>query len=198
VRRRARGRGPGRAPRGGAARLTGALVGHWLAEAEKCRREYRFLAAIGALREALRVEPAPDTRERLRRAVATQAALDLDLADGLHQMEERRFAEAIETFTKLLALKPDHAVAHGKLGTAYAVTGREDLAVRHWRAVAESDPDDSYGHSMLGWQAYLGGRAADAVEAYHKAAEIEPFNAKIRYHAGLALEKLGRLPEAAD
>jgi Flp pilus assembly protein TadD len=35
------------------------------------------------------------------------------------------------------------------------------------------------------------------VEAYRRAEEIEPFNAKINYHLGLALAQLGRWAEAA-
>jgi tetratricopeptide (TPR) repeat protein len=181
-----------------AARLTKSLVDFWLAEADRLRREYRFLAEIGAVREALRLDSAPGTRARLRQAVATQAKLDADLVDALHQADQRRFPEAIATLNRILAVKPDLALAHGKLGTLYAAAERDDLAVPHWQAVAEDDPDDAYGYTMLGWLAYLQDRQEDAVEAYRRADEIEPFNAKINYHRGLGLIKLGRLPKAAE
>ncbi len=179
-----------------AARLRRALVEHWLAEAEHYRREYRFLAAIGAIREALRLEPAPATRAKLQETVAIQAKLDAGLFAALHQIDEHRFAEAIDTLKESLTIKPDWAKAHGKLGTVYAITGQNQLAVEHLQAAAKYNSDDPYGYSMLGWLAYLQDRAEDAVAAYRRADEIEPYNAKINHHLGLALAKLGRLPEA--
>jgi tetratricopeptide (TPR) repeat protein len=186
-----------------AARLTAALVEHWLAEAENYRREYRFLAAIGALREALRIESlrvepggSPGTRDRLRAVVAIQAGLDADMFKAQQQIDERHFSEARETLEKTLRVKPDWAKAHGKLGTVYASTGQTKLAVEHLRAVARCDPDDASGYAMLGWLAYLEDNAEEAVAAYRRADEIEPFDAKTNYHLGLALTRLDRLPEA--
>jgi tetratricopeptide (TPR) repeat protein len=179
-------------------RLTQTLVAHWLGEAEKYRQAFRFLAAVGAVREALRVEDTPATRARLREVIGLQVQVDADLVLALHQMDERRYPEAVAGFKKVLAVKPNHAVAHGKLGTLYALAGQADLAAEEWQAVARCDPDNQYGYAMLGWTAYLQGRAEDAVTAYRKADEIEPFDAKTNYHLGLALVRLGRLAEAAD
>jgi tetratricopeptide (TPR) repeat protein len=180
-----------------AARLTGALVAYWLGEAESCRREYRFLAATAALREAVRLDPAPATRDKLRAAVATLAGLDADSARALRAMDERRFPEAAEALEKVLRVKPDWAKAHGKLGTAYANLGKNELAAEHLRAVAKYDPDDPYGENMLGWLAYLQGRPEEAVEHYRRADEVEPFTAEINFRWGLALSRLGRWEEAA-
>jgi tetratricopeptide (TPR) repeat protein len=181
-----------------AARLTRELVEHWLAVAEGYRREYRFLASIGAAREALRVDPAPATRTKLNELVAIQASLEGDMVEAQHLIDGRRFPEAIALLKKTLAVKPDLAEAHGKLGTVYAISGQNELAAEHLRAVARCDPDDAYGHSMLGWLAYLRGEAKEAAEAFRRADEIQPFNAKINYHWGLALARLGRLPEATQ
>lgn len=193
---------PGGEHRKEADRLTEELVEHWLAEGEKRRREYRFLAAIGTAREALRLNPAPPARAKvvaaLGAAVGVQAQLDADLVEALHEISERRPPSAIRTLNKILTVKPDWAIVHSKLGTLYAATGQNDLAVKHLEAVARCDPDDASGLSMLGWMAYIQGRPADAVEAYRQAEQIEPFDAKINYHWGLSLLKLGRWPQAAD
>jgi tetratricopeptide (TPR) repeat protein len=181
-----------------AARLTRVLVEHWLAEADKRRREYRFLAAIGAIREALQLDPAPATRDKLQEILAIQARLDADLVEALHQIDAHRFEEAVETLNKVLSVKPDLAIAHGKLGTAYAILGQNERAIEHLQAVARYDPDDSYGYMMLGWLAYLQDRAEEALEAYRRADEVEPYSAKINYHRGLVLTKLSRLPEAIE
>jgi predicted CXXCH cytochrome family protein len=179
-------------------RLTEALVKHWLAEAENRRRDHRFLAAIGAIREALHLRATPALREKLREAVAVQARIDANLVLGLHQIDRREFSQASATLEKLLAVKPDHAVAHGKLGTAYANIGQKQKAIEHWQAVARSDPDSPYGSMMLAWLAYSQGNTEEALGHYRRADEVEPFNAKTHYHWGVALAKLGRTAEAGD
>jgi tetratricopeptide (TPR) repeat protein len=180
-----------------AARLTRALGDYWLAEAQKRRRDYRFLAAIGAFREALWVDGSDDARAGLRETVKLQAELDAELVKGMHEIDERRFDTAVVTLKKVLAIKPDVAIAHGKLGAAYAALGQNELAVKHLRAVSVHDPNEPYGEMMLGWLAYLDGRTDEAVEAYRRADELEPFNAKTHYHWALARAKADRLIEAA-
>jgi tetratricopeptide (TPR) repeat protein len=177
-------------------RITRALVAHWLSEAEQRRRQHRFLAAIGAVREALLLESTPALHDALRQATATQAQVDSDLNEALHDIDERRFPAAIEWLEKLLRLKPDHAEAHGRLGTAYAAVGKRELAVEHLRAVARYDPDDPYGWMMLGWLDYLRGDAEAALDAYRRADEVEPFTSKTHYHRGLALLQLSRWADA--
>lgn len=178
------------------ARLAPALVEYWLAEAASRRREYRFLAEIGAIREALRFDSGPAVRDKLREAVAIQTRLNDHMTEAVHQIEQNRLAEAIEILHKALAIKPTEALAHAKLGTCYAMTGQDEQAVEHWQAAIQHDPDNPYGHSMLGWTAYLQDRAADAVESYRRADAIEPFNAQINYQWGLSLVKLGQFPDA--
>ncbi len=179
-----------------AARLTQALVEHWQAEAERRRKDHRFLAAIGALREAVRLDPGPKARARLQEVVAIQAKLDADWALALKQTEQRRPQEAIVTLQGILAVKPDLGRAHGKLGTLYAATGNNTEAVQHLQEAARLDPDDPYGEMMLGWLAYLQGRAAEAAEAYARADAIDPYSAQIHYHRALALVQLDELAQA--
>jgi tetratricopeptide (TPR) repeat protein len=176
--------------------LTEELVEHWRTEAGRRRHDYRFLAAIGAAREALRLESAPATLELLQELVQTQARIDSDLVEALHQIDRQHFPEAVATLNRILSVKPDLAVAHAKLGTVYAALGQNEQAVEHLQAVARHDPDDPHGYMMLGWLAYLQGRAEDAVAAYRRADEVEPFSAKINYHLGLALAQLDRYAEA--
>jgi tetratricopeptide (TPR) repeat protein len=179
-------------------RLTRELVEGWLAEAESCRRDYRFMGAIAAIREACRIAPGPTTKQALRAAVADQSQLEDALASAVQQVTEQHYQDAIQLLNEILVLKPDHAKAHGKLGTAYAAIDTNDLALAHWEAVAKYDPDDPYGHSMIAWQAYLQNRAEDALEPYRRADEVDPYIAPINFRWGLALARLGRWDEAAD
>ena len=177
-------------------KLAKELGEHWVAEGEKLRGEYRFLAAIGAYRQALRFDPQPETRQVLQETVKLQSKLDADMNRGIKQSDERRFVEAIETFQQVLAVKPDLALAHGKLGACYASAGKKELALAHLRKSADLDPDSPYGLSMLGWMAYLEGDAEASLEYYRQADAIEPQSAKIKHHLGLALGRLARWPEA--
>jgi tetratricopeptide (TPR) repeat protein len=188
---------PDAAGRRKAADLARELVDYWLAEADRRRRDYRFMAAVGAAREALQVDPTPDVRAKLREAMALQTLVEAGCAEAQHQVAQRRFPEAIATLNQVLAVKPDLAEAHGRLGTLYATAGERGLADEHLRAVAKYNPNDAYGDNMLGWLAYLGGRPADAVEDFRRAEGAEPYSADISYRKGLALLRLGRLPEAA-
>lgn len=183
-------------------RLATALADHWLKESDARRGAYRFLAAIGAAREAVRVDPpaAVGTRARdaLKRAIATQAELDGGLADAFKLANDRQYPAAVGAMRGLLARKPNWGAVHSKLGTVYAASGQTDRAVEHLAAVAVHDGDDGSGLAMLGWLAYLGGRPAEAVEHYRKAIDIEPRDAKVLSHWGLALLRLDRPGEAAD
>ncbi|MGE5192751.1 MAG: tetratricopeptide repeat protein, partial [Deltaproteobacteria bacterium] len=180
-----------------AARLTRSLVGEWLGEAESCRRDFRLLGAIAALREAYRIDPAPETREKIRQSVAALDEIDAGFDKAVHQLSRQRYAAAIETLERVLRLKPDLAKAHGRLGTAYAAIGNQEQALAHLRAVEKFDPDSPYGEAMIGWLAYLKDDAGQAVEALERADAIEPYNAQIQQHWGLALMKLGKWEEAA-
>jgi tetratricopeptide (TPR) repeat protein len=185
-----------------AERLASELAEHWVKESERCRHNYRFLAAIGAAREALSVDPPPAVRARAeaarREAIGLQTDLNAEFIEAMHAADEQKAGKAIGILNKILTIKPDFAIAHGKLGTLYAATGKTDEAVRHLEAVARYDPDNASGLAMLGWLAYLGGRPADAIQHYRQAEKIEPFDAKINYHWGLALIKLENWAEAAD
>jgi tetratricopeptide (TPR) repeat protein len=131
----------------------------------------------------------------LKEAAAIQEKIDTGLFAAQRQVEEHRYAEAIENLEGVLKVKPNSAKAHGKLGTLYAVVGQHERAMEHLRAVAEHDPDDAYGYNMLGWLAYLKGDGAGAVEAFRRADEISPFTAEINHRWGLALLLLGRWAE---
>lgn len=183
-------------------RLATELAEHWIKESEQCRRDYRFLAAIGAAREAVSVNPPPAVRTRAeatkRDAIAIQSNSNAELIEAMHAADEQRATESIGILSKILTIKPDFAVAHSKLGTLYAATGKTDVATRHLEAVARHDPDNATGLSMLGWLAYLGGQPADAIRYYEQAEKIEPFDANINYRCGLALIKLENWIEAAD
>lgn len=181
-----------------AAELARSLADDRLAEAERYRKEYRYLAAIDAYRGALNYVPAESTQAKLKEVAQAQARIDSEWYEAAHEIEEGNYVKAIEILRGLLKLKPDFAKVHGELGKIYAVVGRREDAAKHLRAVAQYDPDDPYGHVMLGWLAYLDDRPEEALEHYRKADKAEPYSAKLKHQMGLALMKLARWDEAGD
>ena len=186
---------PGGAGAAEAERRTVDLVKHWLAEADAYRGAHRFQAEMMALREALHFDASTAVQARLRDAIGRQSSVDALLSNGLHLMEGQRYPDALAAFAKVLAIKPDSAKAHARLGTLNGVLGNEALAREHLRTAAMYDPNDPYPTNMLGWMAYVAGRPADAVLEYLAALAIEPANDAVLYRLGLAYLSLDRLRE---
>ncbi len=189
---------PGETSRDEAQRLTRSLIDHWTREAESNEREYRFLAATAAIREAINIEKTPQLVERLKRLIALQVSYTDLWNEARHQMSGGRNADAIATLKKILAMRPTDAKAHGKLGLLYAMSGKRESAIQELEAVAKHDPEDPYGHGLLGWIAYLEDRPDEAIAHYQLAIEIEPYYDKLRHQMGLALVKLDRPDEALE
>lgn len=181
-----------------AALISKTLTAHWLDVAERCRREFRFLAAIDAYRQAERLAPSSQSKEKLQEVLTLQASIDTDWFLALSQIKAQRYTDAIETLQNILARHPNLAKVHGKLGMLYAATGQQALAVEHLQKVNKYDPDDPYGEGMLGWMAYLDGRFEQAIGHYLRANNIEPYHAKIQYQIGLARVGLEQWKVASD
>ncbi|MCI0377567.1 MAG: tetratricopeptide repeat protein [Gemmataceae bacterium] len=179
-----------------AEQLRKSLTEHWLTEADKLKGAHRFHAALGAVREALRLDPSPAIKAKLQETAAIQAKVDAGLVEALLQANERRFPDAIKSLEGVLQQKPNSAKARGKLGTYFAALGQNDRALEQLQEVVKSDPDDAYGLNMLGWLAYLGGDGAGAAQAFRRADEIQPYSAEINYRWGLSLLLLGSWKEA--
>lgn len=178
-------------------RLSKWLGDYYRGESEKRRTEFRFLAAIDACRNAITFDADIATQEKLAQFIGIQSDIDTNLQDGLWHAEQGRHERAVECLQRVLELKPGHSIALGKIGTAYAVLGKRELADKSLKLAAESDPNDPYPLAMLGWLAYLDGRADEALEFYRRADAVEPYTVKINHQMGLVLARLDRWPEAA-
>jgi predicted CXXCH cytochrome family protein len=162
------------------------LASAWIAEGDKLRDAYRILAAIDAFRQAERILPGTDSRQKLAQVIEMNSRIDSGWFQAAKEIQEKRFAEAAKSLEDVLAIKPNLALAHGKLGAVYASLGQKEKAREHLEAVAKFDPDESYGESMLGWLAHLEGQHDEALEHYHRAEEMEPRNAKVKFNKGLS------------
>lgn len=179
-----------------AKKLTEELVDHYLGQLDQCQADHRFVGAIAAGREALRIDDNPVVRERLKAAIAIETRLEEFRSQANRALAQRQFPEAMKLLKQIIEIKPDDAIAQGRLGTCYAELGDMKLAEEHWKAVEKYDPDDVYGLGMLAWMAFRQNRLDDSLALYRHADEIEPYEAKVKYQIGMILAKQNKLREA--
>lgn len=100
--------------------------------------------------------------------------------------------EAIEAYSKCVALDPNHAAAYINLGTLYY--NRQDyiLAERYYRKAIEVDPRYALAYFDLGNVLDETGRLEDAIRAYSSAIALAPTYADAHYNLALAYEKSRR------
>ena len=101
------------------------------------RRAVRLLAMLSAEKRAVR-QTIIQCLQRIARG-PNGAVLDPFALGrlGVGQMDFERYAEAIETFGRLVQLEPKHALAYRYLGDAYRKTDRPKEAVRAYRRAVE-------------------------------------------------------------
>ncbi len=117
------------------------------------------------------------------------AALDL--------LEERRFVEAVEAFSELIALSPDMTGAYGNRGLAYLNLGMEEEARHDFETVLQLDPEDAMGHSMLAEVARFHGQPEDVLRHVNAALEINPDEPQAHFIRGWLFALAGQYEMAA-
>ena len=93
---------------------------------------------------------------------------------ALALLEERRFAEAVEAFSDLVALAPDMTGAYGNRGVAYLNLGLDEAARNDFETVLQLDPEDAMGHSMLAEISRFRGSPEETLGHINDALELEP------------------------
>ena len=110
--------------------------------------------------------------------------------------DQGKLDEAVDSYHKALAVKPDYAEAHYNLGTALQAQGKLDEAVVSYRRALSFKPGFAEAHSNLGNALHAFGRLREAVESYHKALSFRPDLAEGHYNLGIALLAQGKPDEA--
>ncbi len=117
---------------------------------------------------------------------------------ALELLEERRFGEAVEAFSELVALSPDMTGAYGNRGLAYLNLGLEDQARSDFETVLQLDPSDAMGHSMLAEIARFRGEYREALEHVNAALDLSPDEPQAYFIRGWLFAKAGQFAEAAE
>jgi tetratricopeptide (TPR) repeat protein len=141
-----------------------------------------------------KVVPIAEATEQRRRKLARRAragALDLvpngpDAASnfamlGNLALVEGEFEDAIEPYSRALALSPDQVNARSGRGRAYAALGRHALALADFDRAAKLEPNEPRHHRGRATALAHLGRMEEAVRAASCALEIAPGDAGAHY-----------------
>ncbi|MES2255721.1 MAG: tetratricopeptide repeat protein [Pseudomonadota bacterium] len=139
--------------------------------------------AVELLRESLKLEP--------RQPLAYR-----DLGNGLQQIE--RFAEALDSYDKALALKPDLADIHNNRAIALASLGRREEALESYGRAVALKPDYAQAYNNRGTVLLDLGRAGEALADFNQAIALDPNYARAFNNRGNVLTELGRYEEALN
>jgi len=174
--------------------------------AEKAEGEKMLAALATDGREgALAAADAWQRLEAYDRAAATAAAaletyrddpeLLFRLAASLER--EKKTAEAVDAFERLITVRPDHAPALNYLGYMWAERG-ENLprANELIKKAVDLDPGNGAYLDSLGWVSFQSGRLEEAEKYLLDAAELTPDDPTVAEHLGDVYEKRGEVGKA--
>jgi tetratricopeptide (TPR) repeat protein/predicted Ser/Thr protein kinase len=109
--------------------------------------------------------------------------------------------QAIEKYRTFLAQYPDDRVAWFRLGYAYMITKRLDLAIEAFRKVLEINPEHSAAEVNIATCLNGLGRYEEAVARYRRAFELNPraiTGTFVNHEYGVLLQRMGDLDQAAE
>jgi Flp pilus assembly protein TadD len=156
----------------------------------------------------------PDTGERIFDVVKLSARPLT--AEALHAASERaregqeavrraealgargRYAEAAAEYQKALAVQPQDAGVHNKLGICYQYLQNGDMAQREYERALELRPSYAEAWNNLGTLEHSRRRFKQAERAYKKAIALKPSLATSWKNIGHAYVALGRIPDAFE
>jgi tetratricopeptide (TPR) repeat protein len=117
---------------------------------------------------------------------------------AIEAMKQRLFSDAVEEWTKALALDATDPHAHNNFGVALMETGKPDLAIEHYRKALEIHPKFSEACNNLGEA--LAGKGADkeAIVHFEKAIQLDPGFTVARQNLGMVLARTGQTDKAID
>lgn len=111
------------------------------------------------------------------------------LADLYDRNEQ--YAEAVETYRKVVALKPDMGYAYFKMGTALDRINQPAEAVNAFKKSVTLMPQNPVAYNNLGIAYGKLGRLNDEIAALQKAIKIRPHYSAARYNLGVTYLKTG-------
>ena len=116
---------------------------------------------------------------------------DADLLYRLADLYDRngQYAEAADTYKKVVTIKPDMGYAYFKMGTAYDRLNRPEDAVAAFVKAIKLMPNYAMAYNNLGVTYGKLGRTREEIQMLKKAIELRPKYASARYNLGMSYLK---------
>ncbi len=115
---------------------------------------------------------------------------------GNRLFTEGKRDEAIDSYSKAIAIKPDWAEAYANIGSARSQQGNLDAAITYYQKAVDLKPELEVLHSSLANSFLQQGKYESAITSYQSALKIKPDWADVLANLGNAFSMLGKLEEA--
>ncbi len=117
-------------------------------------------------------------------------------ADALYHLADLydrtgQYAEAVQTYKKVVALKPEMGYAYFKMGTAYDRIDQPAEAVKAFNSAIKLMPKNAVAFNNLGIAYGKLGDLKNEISALQKAIKIRPHYSAARYNLGVTYLKTG-------
>lgn len=100
--------------------------------------------------------------------------VEAHLIDGYLQMQAKNTDAALQSFEKVVQLKPDYGPAHNMLGYGNMQAGDMDQAKDHFEKYIASNPDKPNPHDSMGDYYMQTKDYGNAAKHYQKALDLDP------------------------
>ncbi len=114
----------------------------------------------------------------------------------LAMQQSAEYADPITLYETTLEKNPACWLAHNNLGNLAKDAGRKQEAIEHYTASLQLKPDQPKVLSNLGAAQIEIGQTSQGFASFQAALKYDPHFADAEYNWGVALRKMGRLPES--
>lgn len=147
------------------------------------KREKNYPAAVENLTKAASLD---ETQDVVFANLADAQSAWADQSKG--EEKQKLLADAIVSYNKAIALKPDAAAYYNNLGLAQIKSGANDEGMANLGKAAEMDPANGGRYFFnLGAVMVNSGNTDGAVEAFKRATEVDPNYAEAYFQLGTAM-----------
>ena len=110
----------------------------------------------------------------------------------------KKYDAAMESYKRLLKIKPDYFVAYFNMGNILRSKGELDTAIENYKKALSLKPDYAEAYTNMGIALHEQRKLEEAIEALNKGIAIKPECAEAYYNKGNALKDQGKLEEAIE
>lgn len=175
-----------------------------LSYAASLTSENRFEEAMASYQRAAQMLPEASDGVMAYNAMGVAASKLRQLLDiniGYHLARQERHREAVDYYTRALAMEPvtpDHVTAYDHRGEAYMTLGLYEKAIADFNSAIRLDKTHVRSYKSKGLAYAKMGFLQDALESFHQAIAVNPRDAELYNNRGIVYADLGLHHHALD